>query len=81
MRYVDTVISTTAGLPFQFSLAYATLRATPALEVALNKARAGGWQTFKIEMTRNIAPRQRPAERIRPDQALSAIAPGYSALP
>jgi glycosyltransferase involved in cell wall biosynthesis len=58
MRYVDTVISTTAGLPFQFSLAYATLRATPALEVALQKARACGWQTFQIEMTRNIAPRQ-----------------------
>jgi glycosyltransferase involved in cell wall biosynthesis len=56
MRYLDTVISTTAGLPFEFSLAYSTLRATPALEIALEKAHDYGWRTFRIEMTRNIAP-------------------------
>jgi hypothetical protein len=56
--YLDTIITAMAGEPVAFALAYATLRATPALEVALAKARAAGWQLFPVEMTREIAPAQ-----------------------
>jgi glycosyltransferase involved in cell wall biosynthesis len=58
LRYLDTIITSTAELPFQFSLAYSTLRATPELNSSLGKAHARGWQTFPLEMTRNIEPRQ-----------------------
>lgn len=56
--YLDTIISATAGLPYQFGLAYSTLRATPALQLALDKAKACGWQLFQVEMTREIMPWQ-----------------------
>ena len=52
--YLDTIIRATEGLPFRFGLAYASGRATPALEVALEQARARGWETFPLEMTRNV---------------------------
>jgi len=54
MLYLDNIITATAGLPFQFGFAYSTLRATPALDAALEKARARGWQTFQLEMPRKL---------------------------
>ncbi len=52
--YLDTIIRATEGLPFRFGLAYASERATPALAIALAQARDRGWQTFPLEMTRNV---------------------------
>ena len=52
LRYLDTIITSTAELPFQFSLAYSTLRATPELESSLEKAHARGWRTFSPRHSR-----------------------------
>jgi len=58
LLFLDTMITATSGLPIKFGLAYSTLRATPALNSALEKARDNGWDVFQLEMTREINPRQ-----------------------
>ncbi len=57
LAYLDTMITASVGLPFQFGLAYSTVRATPALEAVLDKARAHNWQTFQIDMAREVSAR------------------------
>jgi glycosyltransferase involved in cell wall biosynthesis len=54
LLFLDTIITATSGLPIHFGLAYSTLRATPAIHSALQKARDNGWEVFQIEMTREI---------------------------
>jgi len=58
LLFLDTMITATAGMPIQFGLAYSTLRATPALSSALEKARDNGWEVFQLEMNREINLRQ-----------------------
>jgi glycosyltransferase involved in cell wall biosynthesis len=54
MRYMENIAEATAGLNIVLGFAYGVARSDSRLEPLLNRIRDSGWQTFPIDMRREI---------------------------
>jgi glycosyltransferase involved in cell wall biosynthesis len=56
-QYLCDVLSATKGMKLDQGIAYATERADDGFRAFLTEARAAGWDTFSVPMTREVKPR------------------------
>ncbi len=57
LRYIENIASATQGTEIVSGLAYGSARADSRLLPLLDRARSMGWQTYPIDMRREIVPR------------------------
>jgi glycosyltransferase involved in cell wall biosynthesis len=75
MRYMEDIGAATEGLDIDFGFAYGFERADSKLEPFLEKVRKRGWQTFRVDMRREIDPMQDMTAFAQMCRAVRSFAP------
>jgi glycosyltransferase involved in cell wall biosynthesis len=75
MRYMENIGAATQGLDVTFGFAYGFGRADSKLQPFLEKVRQRGWQTFQVDMRREIDPMQEVTAFRQLSRAIKAFSP------